>query len=434
MLKTLKSDYLARNRFLYIIEAAVEYFIYILVTDAFLATLLTRNGVSDAATGVISQLAALSFLAQLSSVIYKKTKGIKRWITNMHVLNQLMFVSLYLIPLFGFPKWLSVVLFAVMLLGGNIISNIISPFKYSYMMSFVPGNSRGTFTATKEIVSLITGMIFTFVMGAVVDYYHAVGKDNNGFFVCGITILTLSITHLAVMLLIKDPNEDKTSENHGQKEYRINLLTSIKESFTDKIIVKLMLIDIIWNFGVGISIPFYGVYKINELGFSLKYVSILSIMYAISRVTFSKYFGRYADKHSWSRLLIHSFIIASAAFTINVFTVPSNGRWMFAIYYCIYAVSMAGINSGVINIIYDYVDKDKIHKALGIKYAAGGVSSFIASLIGGKILSEIQNNGNKLFGITVYAQQVLTFGALIITITLIIYLIKVINVMPKLKQ
>ena len=216
MLKTLKSDYLARNRFLYIIEAAVEYFIYILVTDAFLATLLTRNGVSDAATGVISQLAALSFLAQLSSVIYKKTKGIKRWITNMHVLNQLMFVSLYLIPLFGFPKWLSVVLFAVMLLGGNIISNIISPFKYSYMMSFVPGNSRGTFTATKEIVSLITGMIFTFVMGAVVDYYHAVGKDN-GFFVCSITILTLSITHLAVMLLLKDRNEDKDIKNHGQK-------------------------------------------------------------------------------------------------------------------------------------------------------------------------------------------------------------------------
>ena len=46
------------------------------------------------------------------------------------------------------------------------------------------------------------------------------------------------------------------------------------------------------------------------------------------------------------------------------------------------------------------------------------------------MLSEIQNNGNKLFGITVYAQG-LTFGALIIFIALIIYLrIKVINVMP----
>ena len=86
------------------------------------------------------------------------------------------------------------------------------------------------------------------------------------------------------------------------------------------------------------------------------------------------------------------------------------------------------------NIIYDYVDKDKIHKAFGIKYAAGGVSSFIASLIGGKILSVIQNNGNKIFGITIYAQQVLTFAALIITLTVIVYLVKVIDKLPKIKQ
>jgi len=434
MLSVPEIDYSARNRLLYIIEAGVEYFIYLLITDAFFATLLTRNGVSDAATGVISQLAALSFLAQLSSVIYNKPTGIKRWITKMHLANQLMFVSLYLIPLFGFPKWLSTLLFAVMFLGGNIISNIIFPFKYSYMMSFVPGISRGTFTATKEIVSLISGMIFTFIMGAVVDYFHAAGEDNKGFFVCGLTILTLSAVHLAVMLLIKDPNDSETPKNHNTKEDKTSLWLSIKESFTDKTICKLMLIDIIWNFGVGICIPFYGVYKINELGFSLKYVSILSILYAVSRVTFSKPFGRYADKHSWSKLLIRCFMIASAAFSINIFTVPSNGHWMFALYYCIYAISMAGINSGVMNIIYDYVDKDKIHKAFGIKYAAGGVSSFIASLIGGNILSVIQNNGNKIFGITIYAQQVLTFAALIITLTLIVYLIKVIDKLPKIKQ
>ena len=114
-------------------------------------TLLTRNGVSDAATGVISQLAALSFLAQLSSVIYNKPTGIKRWITKMHLANQLMFVSLYLIPLFGFPKWLSTLLFAVMFLGGNIISNIIFPFKYSYMMSFVPGFQGGHLPRQKKL-------------------------------------------------------------------------------------------------------------------------------------------------------------------------------------------------------------------------------------------------------------------------------------------
>ena len=62
----------SKNRFAYIIEAAVEYFISLLVTDAFVTNLFTQNGVSDAATGIIIQLASFAFVAQLFSLFYKR--------------------------------------------------------------------------------------------------------------------------------------------------------------------------------------------------------------------------------------------------------------------------------------------------------------------------------------------------------------------------
>ena len=141
---------LSRNRFYYIIEAAVEYFISLLITGAFLATLLTRSGVSDAATGVITQLASLAFTAQLFSVFFRKTRGMKRFVTIMHVVNQLMFVSLYMISTFQVPPAIKTTCFVVLFLGGHLVSNIVSPYKLSWLMSFVPNNRRGRFTASKS--------------------------------------------------------------------------------------------------------------------------------------------------------------------------------------------------------------------------------------------------------------------------------------------
>ena len=54
-----------RSRWAYTFECAFEYFIALMVADAFLATLLTEMGLSDAVIGVISSLISLAFLFQL---------------------------------------------------------------------------------------------------------------------------------------------------------------------------------------------------------------------------------------------------------------------------------------------------------------------------------------------------------------------------------
>ena len=411
-----QNDKFARNRFLYIVEAAVEYFISLLITGAFLASLLTRSGVSDRDTGIITQLASLAFTAQLFSVFVRKTKGMKLWITIMHLCNQLLFVSLYLIPTFEVPSGVKTALFVVMFLGGHIIANIVSPYKLSWLMSFVPNNSRGSFSANKEIVSLIGGMIFSMSMSTLIDNLSAAGMEDLAFTLSGVTILVLALIHFLTLVFIRDREPDPNAATVHVS------LRDVGRTLTNVTLLKIIAVDVIWHLATGIAVSFYGVYQTGDLGFSLQYASFVSILSSLSRVAFSRFFGKFADKYSWTKMLTICFAIAALSFGVNIFTVPANGHVMYAIYSCIHAISMAGINSGLMNIIFDFVPLSERPAALGIKYSFGGFAAFLAALLGGKLLDVIQKDGNMLLGINLYAQQALSAIAFVLCVLLVLYM------------
>lgn len=412
-----EKDIYRTSRISYIIEAALEYFIAMLISDSFLATLLTRTGVSDASAGIVTQLASLAFTMQLVSVFVRPRHGVKLLVTVLHLVNQLTFVSLYLIPGTGFPQSVKVAVFVVMFLGGHIIANIAQPYKLSWLMSLVPDKSRGRFTANKEIISLLGGMAFSYAMGAVVDHYKDIGDENMGFTLCGITIFVLAVLHTVSLVIVKEkPEETATDE-------KVSFGEAVRKTFTNKALLKILMIDVLWYVTTGIAVSFYGVYETNDLGFSLKFCAVITILYSLVRSGFSRFLGGLADKYSWAKMLLLCFGIAGLAFFVNIFTVPSNGKVMFTLYYCLYAVAMAGINSGLMNITFDYVPHEDRAAALGIKYALGGTVGFLSSIVGSVIVKHIQENGNTFafFG-EVYAQQILSAIAFAVCIILVLYI------------
>ena len=62
------------SRNAYIAQSAFEYFVALLVGDAFLAKLLTALNISDRLIGVISSFVSLAFVFQLMSIFLVKTK------------------------------------------------------------------------------------------------------------------------------------------------------------------------------------------------------------------------------------------------------------------------------------------------------------------------------------------------------------------------
>lgn len=409
-----QKDIYKTSRFLYIIEAALEYFISLLVSGAYLAKLTTAIDVSDTITGILSAFVSLGCGFQIVAIFLANKRPVKRWVTILHSLNQLFFALIYLVPFIPLTRIQKTIIFVFFLLLGHIVNNVVNAPKINWYMALVDDRKRGSFTASKEMVSLVGGMIFSFAMGLVIDNFEAAGNINGAFIVCGISVVALMLFHSFVLIFSKEKPCEETEKVSTKK--------LLGELFKDKKLFKVILIAVLWNVAHYASTSFYYTYQIKELGFTMTFVSVLAAVYAIVRSVFSKPMGRFADKYSFVNMLNICFIIALLGFAVNIFTVPANGKIFFTIYYVLYAISMAGINSATINLIYDYVDKEKRVGALAISSTLSGFAGFFTTLLVSPLVTYIQENGNIFLGIPLYAQQLVSLITVLLMVVLLLYL------------
>ena len=152
--------------------------------------------------------------------------------------------------------------------------------------------------------------------------------------------------------------------------------------------------------------------------YSMSVVQIVNVVAQLGRAVFSKPFGRYTEKRTFAKGVELGMIIVAVAMLINIFTTPATAFFII-IYTLLYNIAMAGVSGNITNITYSYVDSTYFAEASAIKNSIGGLFGFGASLLGGKILATVQANGNTVFGIPMYGQQLLSaisFVMLIITI------------------
>ncbi len=401
---------LARGRKLYVVQAAVEYLVAILVSGSFLATITMELGFSDSLTGIVSAIISLGCLFQLLSVAIRR--NVKHTVVFLSLANQVLFLLLYVIPLSGSGKPFKTVAFVVAIVLAYFIYYIIHPKKFNWLMSTVEDGHRGTFTATKEIVSLVTGMAFSFGMGAVVDYLAARGEQRMAFVVCAAVIFLLSVAHMALLWFV--PASECENKDRS-------LMSSVKLLLHNKGLRKTVVVFALYYIANYAITPFLGVYKISELDMSLSMVTAVTMVGSGTRIAVSHMWGRYADRRSFAAMAEKCFLFFAAAQVCVVFSNPTNGVVMMILYYAFHGVAMGGINSSLTNMVYDYVPRDQCSNAIAVTQAMAGVVGFLTTLCVSPLVAKIQAAGNTVLGMSVYAQQVLAVGACIVTVAIVIY-------------
>lgn len=412
------SKQIEKGKKLYILEATLEYLISILVTGSFLATLTRELGMSDSLTGILSSIISLGCLFQLMSIGLRRKK-VKMTVLVLSIINQFLFTMLYVISFLDGAKNVKIMLFVIFICLAYIIYNFAHPKKINWLMSLIDDAKRGEFTANKEIVSLIVGMIFTFAMGSVSDYYAEKEEIRTAFIISALVLFVLMLSHSACLIM--------TVEKPMETNLSIRKKTSWRELLEDKNILKVTVIFVLYYVSMYVSSPYYGTYQINELGFSLKYVSLLVILGNIARLCLTKFWGRYADKKSFAAMIEKCFYFLALSQICAIFSIPANGTYMFLLYYIFQGIALGGVNSALINLVFDYVVYTRRADSLAICQAASGTVGFFSTLCVSPLVTHIQNNGNEFMGIHVYAQQVVSVIGLIFSVFAIIYVKKVIG-------
>ena len=140
--------------------------------------------------------------------------------------------------------------------------------------------------------------------------------------------------------------------------------------------LKITVVFVLWNIAYYCAFPFYGRYNIKELGFSLEFVSVITIISSFCRILVSRLWGKYADKNSFAKMIVWCMLIAMLGFLAASFSTPQTGKIFQTAYMVLNAVAMGGINSALINLVFDYTTPEHRSDALAVNQAFSGLAGF----------------------------------------------------------
>jgi len=391
-----------RSRSAYCMHCAFEYLIALLVSDAFLAKLLSNLGFSDMLIGVTSSIISAAFLFQLSALLLaQKIKNVKGFAITLSACSQILFVSLYLIPFLPVSASAKSVMVVAFLLAAYFCLYSMGPMLSKWGNSYVAPTNRGTYSAVKEMISLLTGMGFTLGMGYVIDRYEGLDNLRGGFlFIAGAGL----IVSLCSFICLKNISAQNAVALPDAAP--VSMKEVFKGTLGNRRFIPIIVVACLMSTASYMTVGFLGIFKTKTLMLSVATVQIINIVGNLARVLVSKPLGRFSDKHSFAKGLEVGLYIAALAYGFCAFSGPDR-VWCIVVYTLLLSVSAAGTGQNSFNILYSYVDQKYFVQAYAIKSSISGVVGFLASLIGSKILGLVQENGNRLFGLPVYGQQVL---------------------------
>ena len=337
---------------------------------------------------------------------------VKRWVFPMTVIPQALVCTLYLIPFLDLGA-VAPILFIIITLTNQAAHNIVAPAKSHWFISPIEPNKRGDFQAKTSIVSIIGGTIFTFVAGLTIDKLEAAGETTTLFIILTIVIFLLALMQMFCLLVAK--------EGDTKVEKKESPFKAVGTLFKNKAFMHIIIINSVWSIANSVTTPFLSTYQIKELGFSMTFISTVTIVLSFLNILAVFLAGKYSIKHTYASLFIASYIFGLIGFGIIIFTTTANGYFMFTAYRIFNLLFGAAAGISATGLVFSVVEEKDRTSALAFKSIATGLFGFVAALIASPIFARMQLRGISLFGKPIFAQQALAVVSFFITLFILVY-------------
>ena len=405
-----QSQQYKRYRSAYITQCTIEHLLGLLVLDAFFAKLLSYIGLSDSMVGIISSFASLAFLFQLLSIRLVQTKlSTKKIVIVADVGSQAFFMLLYFIPFIPLPDSLKKGLVMAAVMIAQAAKACISSLYFKWANTYVAPDKRATFSAGKECISLLVGIVFSAGAGLIIDKYESIGNIKGGFLFIGLTMLVLNLANFISFVLIKDESAD------ARNSMRIPTKEVLGHIRSNKIFARFIFTGFLFSFASGLSAGFIGIYKTKDLAFSVFTIQVINIAADFLRMGLSIPIANYSKKFGFIKGIQLSHLMNAAGYLLICFTSPTT-RWLIIPYTLLAHVSQAASYQNSFNVYYTLLPTQYMTQAMAIRQTITGLTTFFASILGGYILEQIQAAQNTLWGISLYGQQFLCLLSLLLFI------------------
>jgi len=316
------------------------YWVIWAVTAGMLGTIVTSGpvwsafqrqilGANDFQLGLLSAIPFAASAVQIFiSYIMEKRRNRRFMFLFLGLLGRSFWILIGLVP-YLFPSfsvdlriWL-VVVFVVMVYTGN---GAVGLGFGSLMGDLVPMRIRGSYFSVRQMISLASGVICGLLISTMIDRVGRTGY-SIALVLAGIT----QLMDIACYFFIKWPPMTESEDDHT------SFFAMIREVFSNKAFVKILVFYSIWLFSANIAGPFWNVYMIEDLHMNFTQMSLYTqIISNVTTVLIISRWGRLIDRYG------NKPVLQMSALLIVISPLP----WFFATPATTFFVLMSNVISG----------------------------------------------------------------------------------------
>jgi len=369
-----------KSRTLFIIEGGAANAIGTLASGVIVSGFLKFLGASDAINGIISGMPICAGVLQLfSPVVFRRMAKIKPVVTIFALVHRLLFSVMLSVPIFLSDSRARMTAFMILYVLGYTIGSFIGPSAANWLVSLVPGKIRGKYLAVKEGVALITMTLVSVLMGMAIDRMKASGHEELGYAICSLVILAFTIVNFTCLLNIDEP---KAALSNNPVTIKSVLTVPLK----DKVFRKILLLSVLWNFGLQIGGPYFSIYYYSVLGMDYTYIMLMSFLMSIIRTIAAQAWGRIADRKNWAFITKLSMawlgLVHASFLFLNSDTVYS----LFPILQMASGIGWGGVSISMFNMQFEYAPQENRTVYIAANAAVSNMSGFTAVLIASAVV------------------------------------------------
>lgn len=360
----------------------------VMTTGAFLTALSLLLGASNLQIGLIASLPAFSNISQLLTIWLVKRYNNRRAISVLFsVLARVPIVVIGIIALF-FPNGISVQFIILFLFFNFFFASMAGLSWNAWMKDLIPEKIMGMYFSKRsgyiQTLNVCMSLIIALGIDFMKHHYPKLELDAYGsmFILGGATGL------LGVFLLSRIP--EPKSFLGDENVFKLFILPLKDNNF-----LRLLVFNSFWVFSLNIAIPFFTVFLMKNMNYSLSYIITLTITSQLCSIATIRSWGIFADRYSNKTILsicapIYIICIAAWSF-VGIYTNFISNFALLVIIYALMGAATAGINLSLTNIGLKLAPRKEAIAYLSVKNTITAIFSFLGPLIGGFLADYFAN-------------------------------------------
>jgi MFS family permease len=352
-----------------------------LTTGVFLAGYAVALGASNLAIGVLAAVPfAVQFLQLPAVVLVERLRRRRRIAAWSAGIGRSFLIAAAAAPFVGANAGIVLLIVSVALY--QAAAAIAGCAWNSWMRDLVPENQYGRFFGQRAAATTALATALALVCGVLIDMWKRSSPEHAVLAYVALFLISAALGMFGVWLLSITPEQPMPPAPP-----RTRILPMLAAPFHDGNFRRLMVFQSSWNFAANLAAPFFAVYMLKGLGYSMTLVIVLTTASQLSNLAALRLWGNLIDRFSNKAVLevcAPLFLVCTFAWTFTgiPWLQPMTLYLLFAIHILLGAAT-AGIALATSNVAMKLSPPGEATAFLAASSVVSASCAAIAPMVGG---------------------------------------------------